>query len=159
MWLLMFNACNSQCGEESTDWKKERVLESIRMKSKQFHWKKKKWKHVQRCTTKKYTGAGTHKLYNSICKRFAGVSKRDVASVVNTMHKAQRLKPTIMNKAPVMSSSLMNQVQIDMVDITSKKVTLDSETYRYILVILDVFSCFLLQSTMSSSISRRVKKL
>ena len=65
---------------------------------------------------KKCKGAGTRKLYKSICKRFAGVSERDVASVVNMMRKAQRLKPTFSNKAPVhpvTSSSVMNQVQID----------------------------------------------
>lgn len=108
---------------------------------------------------KKYKGAGTRKLYKSICKRFAGVSERDVASVVNTMHKAQRLKPTFMNKAPihpVTSSSVMNQVQIDLVDMTSKKVTLDSETYRYILVLLDVFSRFLFLRPLKSKSSAEV---
>lgn len=51
-----------------------------------------------------------------------------------------------MNKAPlkpVKSLSVMHQVQIDLVDMRSSKVTVGSETFSYILVALDVFSRFI----------------
>ena len=69
---------------------------------------------------------------------------KDVAAVVNSMHKSH-LKSTFLNKAPlrpVTSSSVMNQVQIDLFDMKNNKVTIGLETYRYILVLLDVFSRF-----------------
>ena len=122
--------------------KEERVLVSAEQNEIQTILLKKE--EVEACVKmyhKKCKGAGTRKLYKTISKRFAGVSERDVAAVVNSMHKSQRLKPTFLNKAPlhpVTSSSVMNQVQIDLVDMKNNKVTIGLETYRYILVLYSV---------------------
>ena len=88
----------------------------------------------------RYKGSGARKLYKAISKRFAGISERDILSILNSMHEAQRLKPIFLNKAPlrpVLSSDVMNQVQIDLVDMKNNEVTIGSDTFRYILVVLD----------------------
>ena len=110
----------------------------------------------------RYKGCGGRKLYRAICKRFAGVSERDVNSVITSMHKAQRLKPVFLNKAPlhpVTSSGVMNQVQIDLVDMKSNKVTVESETFRYILVMLDVFSRYVFLRPLKSKSSAEVASI
>lgn len=114
----------------------------------------------------KYKGAGVRKLYKAITKLFIGVSEREVASVINSLHKAQRLKPTFLNKAPihpVKSSGVMHQVQVDLVDMQSNPVTANSQTFKYVLVLLDVFSRFLflrpLQSKCSAEIASHLLKI
>ena len=80
-------------------------------------------------------------------------------AVVNSMHEAQRLKPTFLNKAPlkpVQSSAVMNQVQIDLVDMRSSKVSVGSDTFCYILVVLDVFSRFILLRALKTKSSAEV---
>ena len=117
---------------------------------------------VSECVTfyhRRYKGCGARKLYKAICKRFAGVGERDVKSVLNSMLKAQRLKPVFLNKAhlhPVTSSGVMNQVQIDLVDMKNNKVTVDFETFRYILVVLDIFSHFLFLRPLKTKSSAEV---
>ena len=74
----------------------------------------------------RYKGSGVCKLHKAIMKRFSGVSVRQIEAVVNSMHRAQCLKPTFLNKPPlkpVQSSAVMNQVQVDLVDMRSSKVT------------------------------------
>ena len=104
-------------------------------------------------------GLGARKLYKKISMRFAGVSERDVLSILKSLHKAQRLKPMFLNKAPlrpVLSSGVMKQVQIDLVDMKNNKVTLGSETFRYILVVLDVFSRFIFLRPLKTKSSSEV---
>ena len=45
----------------------------------------------------KYKGAGVRKLYKAIIKRFSGVSGNDVSTVISSLNKSQRLKPSFMN--------------------------------------------------------------
>ena len=107
----------------------------------------------------RYKGAGVRKLYKAISKRFAGLSVRQIMAVINSMHEAQRLKPTFLNKAPlkpVQSSAVMNQVQIDLVDMRSSKVSVGSDTFCYILVVLDVFSRFILLRALKTKNSAEV---
>ena len=110
----------------------------------------------------KYKGAGIRKLYKAIAKRFAGVSERDVALVVSSMHKAQRVKPTFTNKAPlhpVKSSGVMHQVQADLVDMKSYPITVDSESFKYILVLLDVFNRFIFLRPLKSKSAAEVASI
>ena len=122
---------------------------------------------MQDCIKKyysKYKGSGARKLYRSICKVFTGVSEREIQSFINSIPKAQRVNPKFINKVPmkpVQSSDVLNQVQIDLVDMSnspsSSTICSQKLTYRYILVVLDVFSrfCFLraLQSKSSSEVA------
>ena len=75
------------------------------------------------------------------------------------MQEAQRLKPMFLNKAPlrpVLSSDVMNQAQIDIVDMNNKEVTVGCDTFKYILVALDVFSHFIFLRPLKSKSSGEV---
>ena len=114
---------------------------------------------------KKYKGAGARKLHRVICRVFTGVTERDIQAYINSIPKQQRIHPKFTNKLPlkpVQSAKVLNQVQIDLVDMSASPSTTDTPgvTYKYILVVLDVFSrfCFLrpLQSKSSSEIAQRL---
>ena len=108
---------------------------------------------------KKYKGAGARKLYYSITEKFAGVSERVIQQYINNHPKAQRLNPEFKNKSdlvPVKSSGVLNQVQVDLVDMSKYSVAIDGTHYRYILVILDVFSRFLFLRPITSKSSSQV---
>lgn len=112
---------------------------------------------------KKYKGAGARKIYCSISEKFAGVSERVIQEYINNQPKAQRLNPEFKNKAdlvPVKSSGVLNQVQIDLVDMSKYPVpiegTLNNMHYRYILVVLDTFSRFLFLRALRSKSSSEV---
>ena len=143
--------------------REERVLVSTgKDKIKTILLKKEEMEACVKAYHNRYKGLGARKLYKAISKRFAGVSERDVLSVLNSMHKAQRLKPIFLNKAPlrpVLSSGVMNQVQIDLVDMKNNKVTVGSETFRYILVMLDVFSRFIFLRPMKTKSSSEVASI
>ena len=107
----------------------------------------------------KYKGAGVRKLYKAIIKRFSGVSENDVSTVISSLNKAQRLKPSFMNKAPlrpVKSSGVMHHVQVDLVDMKNNAVTVGAQKFKYILVMLDVFSRYIYLRPLTSKSSAEV---
>ena len=111
---------------------------------------------------KKYKGAGARKIYCSIVEKFAGVSERVIQEYINNQPKAQRLNPEFKNKAdlvPVKSSGVLNQVQIDLVDMSKYPIPIKGTPnmhYRYILVVLDTFSRFLFLRPLRSKSSSEV---
>ena len=108
---------------------------------------------------KKHKGAGARKLYCSIIEKFAGVSEKGIQDYINNHPKAQRLNPEFKNKSdlnPVKSSCVLNQVQIDLVDMSKYPVPTEGTHYRYILVVLDVFSRFLFLRPITSKSSSLV---
>ena len=117
---------------------------------------------VDRCISqyyKKYKGAGARKIYCSIIEKFAGVSERGIQEYINNQPKAQRLNPEFKNKAdlvPVKSSGVLNQVQIDLVDMSKYPAPTEGIQYRYILVVLDTFSRFLFLRPLRSKSSSEV---
>lgn len=143
--------------------REERVLVSSGQDdTKTILLKKEEMKTCVKAYHDRYKGSGARKLYKAISKRFAGVSERDVLSILNSMHEAQRLKPMFLNKAPlhpVLSSGVMNQVQIDLVDMKNNKVMIGSETFRYILVMLDVFSRFIFLRPLKTKSSSEVASI
>ena len=122
---------------------------------------------VKECIQKyyvKYKGAGARKLHQIISKAFTGVSEREVQHYINSQPKAQRVNPKFTNKVtpkPVQSSGVLNQVQIDLVDMSASPSSVTQDfTYKYILVVLDVFSrfCFLrpLHTKSSAEVASRL---
>ena len=114
----------------------------------------------------KYKGAGARKLHRVICKTFTGVTERAIQVHINENPKAQRLNPGFLNKVPpkpVGASDVMNQVQVDLVDMSRCPCTSGNCTYKYILVVLDVFSrfCYLraLQSKSSTEVAGRLLEI
>lgn len=113
----------------------------------------------------KYKGSGARKLYRVICRIFSGVTERDIQAYINRIPKQQRVHPKFTNKLPlnpVQSGKVLNQVQIDLVDMSASPSVTDTPgiTYKYILVVLDVFSRFSflrpLRSKSSSEVAQRL---
>ena len=95
---------------------------------------------------KKCKGAGARKMHKSICKTFSGISERDVQKYINANRKGHRMNPTFENKPPlipVLSSQVFNHLQIDLVTMEGSPVTVGNRTYKYIMILLDIFSRFL----------------
>ena len=114
----------------------------------------------------KCKGVGAWKLYNTISKVFCGITEREVQTYINRLQMHQQLHPTFINKQPlnpVKSSSVMAQVQMDLVDMQNISVQNDANPFRYVLVILDVFSRYIvlrpLQSKSSCEVSTHVLQL
>ena len=98
-------------------------------------------------------------VYRCMVQKFAGVSERQVQDFISKQEKAQRLNPLFSNKAPlipVKSSSVMSRVQIDLVDMQKRPVSIGSNEYKYILVMLDVFSRFLFLRPLTSKYAAEV---
>ena len=112
----------------------------------------------------KYKGAGARKLYTTITKAFCGVTEREIQSFLNRQQVNQQLHPSFINKQalkPVISKEVMSRIQMDLVDMMRSPVDIDGDkTYRYVLVVLDVFSrsIFLrpLQSKSSTEVATHV---
>ena len=97
--------------------------------------------------SKSTTQSIRRKLHRLISKVFSGVTEREIQLYTNSIPKAQCLNPKFINKIPlkpVESSGVMNQVQIDLVDMSNSPVSTNgsNDAYKYILVVLDVFSRF-----------------
>ena len=114
----------------------------------------------------KCKGAGARKLYNSICKVFIGVTHREIQTYINSLPTHQQLHPHFINKPalkPVTSHGVMDQIQIDLVDMQTCPVESGGKTFRYILVVLDVFSRYIflraLQRKSSTEIASHVLQL
>ena len=129
--------------------REQRVLVTCHYQSQDLQTILLKKDEIDRCVGlyhQKYKGAGVRKLYKAICKRFCGISQNDIAKVVFSMKNAQRVKPTFLNKSPlhpVQSSGVMHQVQVDLVDMRGYPANVDDTSFKYILVLLDVFSRFM----------------
>ena len=92
-------------------------------------------------------------------QKFAGVSEGQVQDFISKQEKALRLNPLFSNKAPltpVKSSSVMSRVQIDLVDMQKRPVSIGSNEYKYILVMLDVCSRLLFLRPLSSKYAAEV---
>ena len=94
----------------------------------------------------KCKGAGARKIYKSICKSLTGISERDVQKYINANRKGHRMNPTFENKPPlipVQSSQVFNHLQIDLVTMEGSPVTVGNRTYKYIMILLDIFSRYI----------------
>ena len=107
----------------------------------------------------KMKGAGARKIYKSLCKSFTGVSEREVQSFLNQSRKNQHLNPKFKNKprlTPVKSSAVFNQVKVDLVSMEDSPISVGFKTYKYILVVLDIFSRFVFLRVLQSKHSAEV---
>ena len=65
---------------------------------------------------------------------------------LNSQQANQQLNPTFMNKQPIKpvdSKQVMGQVQMDIVDLQKSAIELDGKVFKYVLVVMDVFSRFI----------------
>ena len=111
----------------------------------------------------KYKGAGARKLYYIVAKAFCGVTERDIQTFLNRQHVNQQIHPSFKNKQklkPVTSKEVMNRVQMDIVDMMQNPVEIsEDKVYRYVLVILDVFSRMIFLRPLQSKSSTKVASI
>ena len=114
----------------------------------------------------KCKGSGARKMYKSICKTFTGISERDIQKYINTSQKGHRMNPIFENKPPlipVQSSGVFNHLQIDLVTMEGSPVTVGNRVYKYIMILLDIFSRFLflraLQSKQASEVASNLLQI
>ena len=108
----------------------------------------------------KYKGAGARKIYYMIAKAFCGITERKIQTFLNQQQVNQQIHPCFKNKQklkPVTSREVMNRIQMDIVDMTQNPVQIsDDKIYRYVLVVLDVFSRFIFLRPLQSKSSTEV---
>lgn len=110
----------------------------------------------------KCKGAGARKIHKSICKRFTGISERDIQNYINSNRKGHRMNPTFDNKPPpipVQSSRVFDQLQIDLVSMEGSPVSVNNRIYKYIMILLDIFSRFLFLRPLESKKSIEVASI
>ena len=104
---------------------------------------------INDCNGKFYTMSkadGARKLYHQIKEHFFGIGEPIIQRYLNKNSMQRQHRPQFNNKAPLIpieSASPMERHQIDLVDMSSMTVEINSEKYKYILSILDVFTRFL----------------
>ena len=104
----------------------------------------------------KYKGAGARKLY---AKAFCGITERKIQTFLNRQQ-VDIIHPSFKNKQklkPVTSKEVMNRFQMDIVDMMQNPVEIsEDKIYRYVLVVLDVFSRFIFLRPLQSKSSTEV---
>lgn len=89
--------------------------------------------------------AGAKKLRVRAADSYAGVSERKILEVTNKHERYRIFNAKFRNKAiprPVRTSDVMEQIQIDLVDLSNQRVLCDGKVFRYVLSLMDVFSRF-----------------
>ena len=92
-------------------------------------------------------GESARKMKKRIDNIFTGFSEREVQSCINKSKLNQKIKGRFDNKPPlhpVHSSKAWSQVQIDLMSMADKPVSVDGKVYKWILSCIDVFSRYLL---------------
>ena len=89
--------------------------------------------------------AGVKKLLVRAAESFAGSSENKILEITNKHVKYRKFNVKFLNKAiprPVRVSSVMEQVQIDLINLSSQRVEYEGKVYRYVLSVMDIFSRF-----------------
>ena len=89
--------------------------------------------------------AGARKLRIRAADSYAGLTERQILKITNNKFKYRKYNAKFTNKAiprPVRAKEILQQIQIDLVNLSSQRVEYDGIVYRYILSIMDVFSRF-----------------
>ena len=88
---------------------------------------------------------GVKKLRISAAESYAGLSERMILKVTNKHTKYSKFNLHFMNKTilrPVKVSDVIQQVQMDLEDLSSQCVEYGGKRFRYVLSVMDVFSGF-----------------
>ena len=113
-------------------------------------------KHVTKCK-----GAGARKIHNRICRTFVGVTHHQIQIHLNKCKMSQRLNPLFRNKPaliPVTSEGVFDQVQMDLVTMEHSTVLKGNQTFKFVLVVLDIFSRFMFLRPLETKFSAEVAK-
>ena len=106
-------------------------------------------------------GIGPRRLYHYLKRQYAGLSEKVISGVMKKSIVHQKLNARFTNKAPlkhIESTTVHETLQIDLIDMTRQKITLNRKVYQYILSILDVFSRYTWLCPLENKKSSSVKK-
>ena len=85
------------------------------------------------------------KLRVRAAESYAGLSENKILEITNKHVKYRKFNVKFLNKAiprPVRVSSVMEQVQIDLINLSSQRLEYKGKVYRHVLLVMDVFSRF-----------------
>ena len=88
---------------------------------------------------------GVKKLCIRAAESHAGLSKKKISEITNKHVKYRKFNVKFWNKViprPVRVPSVMEQVQIDLINLSSQSVEYEGKVYRYVLSVMNVFSRF-----------------
>ena len=112
-------------------------------------------------TFKKCKSAGHKKNHHRAGDGYAGLSKRQALKCVTSNERLRKFNARFTNKAkprPVRVKRIQEQHQIDLVDMKSMKVEYKAKCYRYIFLLMDIFSRFHWLAPLTRKKSSHVKK-
>ena len=91
-------------------------------------------------------GEGAVKLSKQMSESYYGLSRRIIQRNLNSMKQQQKVRPLFQNKSPlrpIRASKVQERHQVDLVSMAGMPATIDGNTYKYIMCIIDIFSRFL----------------
>ena len=94
------------------------------------------------CQTK---GEGAGKLSKEMSQIYCGLSRRLIQRNLSLIKLQQRVRPLFQNQVSlrlVRASKVQERHQEDLVSMTSMPATIDGDTYKYFMSLIDIFSRF-----------------
>ena len=104
-------------------------------------------------------GEGAEKLRNHMSQLYCGLSRRIIQRNLNSMKQQQKVRPLFQNKAPlrpIKASRVQERHQVDLVSMISMPATIEGDTYKYIMSVIDIFSRFLFLRPLQSKEANEV---
>ena len=86
-----------------------------------------------------------NQLESRAAESYAGLNKNKILEITNKHVKYRKFNFKFLNKSipqPVRVSSVMEQVQIDLINVSSQRVECEGKVNRYVLLVMDVLSRF-----------------
>ena len=90
---------------------------------------------------------------------YHGLLRRVIQHSLNSLKQQQKIRPLFQNKAPlrpIRASKVQERHQVDLVSMVSMPVTIDGDTYKYIMSVIDIFSRFLFLRPLQTKETREV---
>ena len=100
---------------------------------------------IVNCVYQETNGDGAAKLKIHASHQYSGISRKIIQANLNSMKHNQKVRPPFQNKAPLRPSKackVQERHQVDLVSMASMPATIDGDTYKYIMSVIDIFSRF-----------------
>lgn len=97
------------------------------------------------CVYQETKGDGAAKLKIHTSHQYSGISRRIIQANLNSMKQNQKVRPLFQNKAPlrpIKAYKVQERHQVDLVSMASLPASIDGDTYKYIMSVIDIFSRF-----------------
>ncbi|CAF4596841.1 unnamed protein product [Rotaria sp. Silwood2] len=98
-------------------------------------------------------GCGTRGLHQHLNKIYYKVSEARIVKVTKESTARGQMRPIFSNKGPkkiIQAKQVFERVQVDLVDLSRKPAFQNGIEYRYVLVVLDIFSRYMFLRSLTS---------